>query len=158
MRLRLEPIRLTNRSPYLTDTVNMNFLPSECILQDLLKKLKSVEMPLYFKDPGVNILTQNSSIMLLHWLWKDSCFRDRYCNLPWSWWIWDIFILLDLISIWETMNQNNKRALLEIHTKTSLLLFTFMFTVIRNQPHPSKSTSWFRIWMSSLTTDQMVPV
>lgn len=48
--------------------------------------------------------------------------------------------LVDLISIWEAMNKNNKRALLEIHTRISQLRFTSIFTVMVNQWHPFKRT------------------
>lgn len=124
-----------------------------------MKWLKNVKMSPLFWGSWAKHSVRKSSVILLHWMWKYSCFRDKNYNLPWSWWIGDIFICwVDLVSIWKAMGKNNKRVLLEISTRIYWCQFTFVFTVIVKQGHPFKRTFWYRTGTTSLIRDSRAPL
>lgn len=86
-----------------------------------VKYLKNVKMSLSFEDPGQSILTQEEFWNVMHWVWKALCFRDGKHSLPWSCWLGDVLSCVDLISVWEAVDENNQRPLSEIHAKISQL-------------------------------------
>lgn len=110
-----------------------------------MKYLKNVRMSPYSEDPGLNILTQEKFWNVTAPARQESiralvtetaiCLGRGELGTYFCW--------VGFMSMWEAMDTSNERALLEVHTRISLLPLISAFTLIVNQRHPFKSTFWY---------------